>query len=430
MAVIGSLFGGKKIPENSLGQELLLLCLQNLASIGEGQNQQTDQQIVLFKKMLASNTSANELKKQIAIIVETLNKSLIKSMDKAQLKEILDPLCNMLSQIITPEQDNNLQAIQQLAKNIQDLDTLGDFIEELSQIIFNSTLSKTEGFETFLTQLNERIDVIKQCLFSNSETSLAITECSKTLTQSVISQVNHIQSSFSKTDNIEDLEKTICKNIDLIISEVSRFEKQRKVLDKTAANTITKLNQELTQTRYESDYLKEDLIKQRNHAHTDPLTNLPNRYAYAERLQLEYDRWSRYKKPLSLIICDLDLFKKINDTYGHLAGDQALKESAQILKKAIRDTDFIARYGGDEFIFLMPETGLTEATKAINKIRTTIQDEIVHGGTFTFRLSMSFGVASFNDDDTCTSVFARADEALYRAKSKGRNLVCTQRKNS
>jgi len=127
---------------------------------------------------------------------------------------------------------------------------------------------------------------------------------------------------------------------------------------------------------------------------------------------------------------DIDLFKQINDTHGHIAGDTALKDTAQLLQKELRGTDFIARFGGEEFVILMPETDLTAATKATNKIRKSVQDHTVHEGVANFKLTISFGVASFQGDDSFKDVLARADKALYRAKSKGRNQVCVERTKS
>ncbi|MCP4414456.1 MAG: GGDEF domain-containing protein, partial [Gammaproteobacteria bacterium] len=177
-----------------------------------------------------------------------------------------------------------------------------------------------------------------------------------------------------------------------------------------------------------TELLKNNLQQQKLRELTDPLTKLPNRQAYNERLFVESNRFKRYQKPLSLILGDIDLFKKINDTHGHVFGDVALRETASILQNSIRATDFVARFGGEEFIIIMPETNMAAATKAVNKLRIAIQNNQITESITKINLTMSFGVAAFTEGDSSKSVLERADKALYRAKSKGRNQVCAQRK--
>ncbi|RLA04691.1 MAG: GGDEF domain-containing protein, partial [Gammaproteobacteria bacterium] len=192
----------------------------------------------------------------------------------------------------------------------------------------------------------------------------------------------------------------------------------------------SQLTRELEETQNESNQLKESLENQRTKALTDPLTKLPNRQAYDERLSIEYRRWRRYNTSLSLIMGDIDLFKDINDKFGHITGDVALRETAKIFTDEIRETDFVARFGGEEFIILMPETNLTDAVKAVNKIRKIIKNNPIQNEGDGFQLTMSFGVAAFAENDTCSDVLSRADKAMYRAKKKGRDQVCVQRKET
>jgi diguanylate cyclase len=130
--------------------------------------------------------------------------------------------------------------------------------------------------------------------------------------------------------------------------------------------------------------------------------------------------------PLSLVIMDIDFFKKINDTYGHLAGDKVLAGVGRVLTEAIRETDFVARYGGEEFILLLPETSLPEATKLANKLRLRVQENCINYQNQTIVVTLSAGISDFAGDDEADMVLARADAALYRAKQMGRNQVCCE----
>ena len=154
---------------------------------------------------------------------------------------------------------------------------------------------------------------------------------------------------------------------------------------------------------------------------TDHLTNLSNRLKLDEVFVNEIGRAKRYQKPLSIILVDVDKFKLINDTYGHIVGDQVLQELAEIFKRNIRSTDTIGRWGGEEFLIICPETGLDEAIRLADKVRQYIE---VHPFPEIDSATCSFGVSYFkNNDDTKESIVNRADEALYLAKRGGRNQV-------
>lgn len=156
---------------------------------------------------------------------------------------------------------------------------------------------------------------------------------------------------------------------------------------------------------------------------TDPLTSLPNRAGYDEQIQSEFERWKRYQQQFSIVVCDLDHFKRINDSFGHLAGDKVLRLIANILSRQSRATDFVARYGGEEFVILMPSTGAHEAKKAVEKIRQSIENSPFNFHGKPVQITMSFGVAEITLDESLDALFERADRALYRAKGDGRNRI-------
>jgi two-component system cell cycle response regulator len=161
-------------------------------------------------------------------------------------------------------------------------------------------------------------------------------------------------------------------------------------------------------------------------AHTDPLTQALNRRALSVRLSAEMERARRYASDITLLMIDLDHFKAINDTHGHLVGDDVLREVALLLKETVRSVDVVARYGGEEFVIVLPETKLPGAVIFAERTREKIAGMsfvAAHGGV---KLTASIGVATFPGQEIVTveDLFARADEALYRAKALGRNKVC------
>ncbi|MCU7926731.1 MAG: diguanylate cyclase [Candidatus Thiodiazotropha sp. (ex Dulcina madagascariensis)] len=158
-------------------------------------------------------------------------------------------------------------------------------------------------------------------------------------------------------------------------------------------------------------------------AETDGLTGLLNHSKSKERLVAELSRAKREKTPLSFALLDIDHFKQVNDTYGHPAGDQVLKSLANILKQRLRQYDTIGRYGGEEYIVILPNTDVSTAKSIMDKIRISFS-EISHSsekGHFSCRFSC--GIASFPDFDNTTILNNEADKALYEAKEGGRNRV-------
>ncbi|MFV0596508.1 diguanylate cyclase [Shewanella sp.] len=155
-------------------------------------------------------------------------------------------------------------------------------------------------------------------------------------------------------------------------------------------------------------------------AMTDRLTGIWNRVRLEEEALLEIAKFERYGHPISLIMLDLDNFKQINDKFGHVIGDLILKEFCAVVKNCIRTTDILARWGGEEFVVLLPNSGFTHATSLAERIRVAVENhEFNHG----LRITTSAGFSTCYPTDSWDSWLERADKALYRAKASGRNCV-------
>ncbi|RMA97269.1 sensor domain-containing diguanylate cyclase [Hydrogenothermus marinus] len=156
----------------------------------------------------------------------------------------------------------------------------------------------------------------------------------------------------------------------------------------------------------------------------DSLTGLYNRFFLEMEANKEFERAKRYKFPISIIMIDIDNFKNVNDTYGHLVGDEVLKKIANIIKNNIRKTDIAARYGGEEFVILLPNTPLEKAIKVAERIRQKVEEELFKDENNTFKVTISAGV-SYCDYENCDfkKVLEEADKALYIAKAQGKNKV-------
>ncbi|RJP33861.1 MAG: diguanylate cyclase [Candidatus Omnitrophota bacterium] len=182
-----------------------------------------------------------------------------------------------------------------------------------------------------------------------------------------------------------------------------------------AGKRIVELQEELVQAR---ETMREMAIK-------DPLTTILNRRAILDLLDKEYMRSRRLNSPLAVIMADIDHFKHVNDRYGHLAGDQVLREITARLTRSIRSYDSIGRYGGEEFMVILPGCTLANAINQANRFQHVIEAESVEYEGASIFVTASFGVTTFDgmmDIDT-TQLIRHADEALYQAKKKGRNRV-------
>jgi diguanylate cyclase (GGDEF)-like protein len=159
---------------------------------------------------------------------------------------------------------------------------------------------------------------------------------------------------------------------------------------------------------------------------TDTLTGLANRRRLSEQMALQLERYRRNGRPFSVLMLDLDHFKTVNDRYGHLVGDQVLRQFAVCLTQSIRAVDFVARYGGEEFTILLFETGQADSWELAERIRTGVQEmRLTVESATVLRVTVSIGIAEVRNTDIAPDdLLQRADAALYQAKRAGRNCVC------
>jgi len=158
---------------------------------------------------------------------------------------------------------------------------------------------------------------------------------------------------------------------------------------------------------------------------TDILTGLLNRGTWENLVAAEYERYRRYGHPTSLVMFDIDYFKKVNDTYGHLAGDEVIKHTAAVTKNSLRLSDSPGRYGGEEFGIILPETDSTDAKAICERIREVIAASTVETSVGPIQYKISMGVAQLTDKpQNYMEWLQQADEALYKAKETGRNRTC------
>ncbi|MGZ5054272.1 MAG: GGDEF domain-containing protein, partial [Methylobacter sp.] len=227
--------------------------------------------------------------------------------------------------------------------------------------------------------------------------------------------------SSTNATKLEPLKGIITSRLASIAKEIQEHTQKEAIQRQKTQQQLDDLIDKIKSMESESCDLKSKLKIANTQALRDTLTGLPNRNAYNERLETELARWKRYGTPLSLIIWDIDHFKTINDRYGHKAGDKVLLLIAKQLSDHSYTTDFISRFGGEEFTMLLPNTDSQSALSRANQLRQVIEKTGFNASGTSVAITISCGITEFIPDDTDEAAFERADQALYQAKQQGRN---------
>ena len=296
-------------------------------------------------------------------------------------------------------------------------------LDDLAVLVLAASNSGQKEFAHYLKQLNERLAAF---IGSISETHTGYQESldsAKAFGDELRQQVSGLQTSVQEATDLETLKRTVDSRLEGLLSTVSAFQEQRDSREQEMVDRLQTLVARVNEMEQEAQSFRDSIEEQRQKALVDPLTGLPNRAAWNERAALEVARWQRYGGELQLAVLDVDLFKRINDNYGHLAGDRVLKIIAQELAKRLRKTDFIARFGGEEFVVLLPATPLEGAEQLLETLRAAVEACPFHFKGERLVITLSGGLTGFASGDSLEQAFERADQALYQAKGSGRNRI-------
>ena len=339
----------------------------------------------------------------------------------AAVSEILTEL---LQQIEPPPmaQANHQKAVAQIEQGLNWYELVA-VLEQVSIVIVSAFDRDQQAFESFLQQLNDRLAAAYQVINSSQQCQGDNQRANQLLQASMREQVTAMQESVANASDLEQLKLEVSDRLDKVLSAMNTHQNEEEQRGQDLSSQLNALVEQVKDMERQSKEAEEKIEEQRQRALRDVLTQLPNREAYNIHLAQEFERLQRYQRPLSLVVCDIDHFKSINDTYGHQAGDKVLRIIARSIASRLRKTDFIARIGGEEFVVLMPETDADQAYGVINKIREAIAKCPFHFKEKPVSITLSFGVTAFAGEDKPEAVFARSDKALYQAKEQGRNRV-------
>ncbi|MCK8664530.1 diguanylate cyclase [Pseudomonas azerbaijanoccidens] len=339
-------------------------------------------------------------------------------------KHIEDTLLGLLDDLTLPERHRpQAESMRDRLKNGLNWYELLPILDDLATLMLAISDSGQHEFEAYLLRLNERLESFQSNLQAASADHADSRSAAHALDTQIREQVDGLQTSMHEAADLEDLKHVLENHLEGLLGTMDEHRKQRDEREQEVAARLQSLAERVAHMEQEASGFREHLEEQRQKALIDPLTGLPNRAAWSERLEHEVGQWQQHGNTLMLAMLDLDHFKRINDNYGHLAGDKVLKIIATVLRKRLRGSDFIARFGGEEFVLLLPSTVPAAGMKLLEHLRASIEACPFHFKGERVTITISMGLTAFKPGEHSDLVLKRADQALYRAKNAGRNRV-------
>ena len=330
----------------------------------------------------------------------------------------------LLTQVSFPpsaeEEARQLQVQVLEMRNWQDLDQA---LDTVAGLMIAAVGRSQQEFERFLQRLDERLVHIQGYFQAQRDSQQDRRSASDSLERDLGDELRSLNEAVVEASDLPRLKLSVKDHLDRIGRSLEAFRAREAEHEALMARHVGALQEKLAALEAQSEQMRRQLQEEHSRALTDVLTGLPNREAWEQRLNQEYERWKRYRQPVSLVIIDIDHFKAINDNYGHLAGDKAIRLIGRSLHDRLRTTDFVARYGGEEFAVLMPETNAGQAATVIDELRGHVASLPFHFRGSQVSITFSAGIVGFDDDRSVSALFERADRALYRAKASGRDQV-------
>lgn len=318
---------------------------------------------------------------------------------------------------------DTLQQVKVALQKPQTSETLLAITLKVMRLVFNNINDERRSAQLFLQQLNASLESVQSVLGKTISHSADFADQRLHLNQQLKSGVSEIKACVTDAYELNDLKESVGLQLHRLGETLNQHLKLHDEERQSFHSNTQTMEQKLRETEEQVLHYKQELAKQKFRSLQDNLTKLPNRSAFDERLNLEFQRWIKDETALTVAIIDVDHFKSINDNFGHIAGDKTLQVIAGTLSKSLRESAFVCRYGGEEFAIIFCSDGQS-AHQHIDNTREKVANIPFKFKTDDIRITISAGIAEFKyNEDTPLAVFERADKALYEAKNSGRNKV-------
>ncbi len=391
----------------------------------------SEQTLSRIRDRLQDNLQQTELLTLVNEVANLLNRVIADASSTESLSLLREPLLYLLHNLLLPTSLHEKQAslIRELER-IRDSGSLQsslDSFAELMNLFQLKLMSEVDDVGEYLHQLSTQFNLLSSSLGTQHKLQDEASDSTDALQSRFNTRLQSVQNDVETAVSLQSLQATMQVHISDIGELVARYAETEQLRHRQMQQHLDEMNTRITKMEEEAQDLRCNLIDERNRSYKDSLTGSNNRHAYDERITAEYQNWLRTQDPLSLIMIDLDFFKQINDSYGHIAGDKVLCNVSAMMRGQTRSKDFFARIGGEEFIIILPNARGLDAHRIAEKLR-----QLVSSSSFQYKdkpvpVSISCGVTEFRTGDSINDAYERADINLYRAKEEGRNRVCSDK---
>ena len=391
-----------------------------LASSLQETVEQVEKIIPLFLDMgLQQSASSSGLESSVAPGLSQGELSLAHVLDVVgtALGKLLDQLKSL-----EPE-DGRVQTVRNDLARIASMDELEAVLGEALSLIVDVARQvgeEREYTEQFLSQLRLHLKSLEEGISDSIDIDASLESVDK-IQAEVGGEVSGIEAAVNENNDLDLLKKIIRTRTERLTAKVADYVETEKKQLEEAKDKIDALTRQTQTMNAEVEGLRHQLMEKQQVLALDPLTGIANRGGFDKRMEEELARSQRIGFPLSLLLIDIDKFKFVNDTFGHKAGDRVLQTIAKLMSGRVRDTDFIARYGGDEFVLLLPGTPAKDAEVVAQGFCDAVKRCGFHSRGQSVKVSLSIGIAELKKDEASEALFERADAAMYEVKDKGRD---------
>ncbi|OXY83795.1 GGDEF domain-containing protein [Oceanimonas doudoroffii] len=360
-------------------------------------------------------------------LFECYQQSLELAMREArQQRQFRADLCQRLLQLID-ELDYNgtsgeeISSIQQRLLRQPENTVLADLCLRLIELVIEGCRSERQHSTRFLARLNDSLEDMQSHFSASVIEGRNLASDRARDDRSLAGELKAMGESLGRADNSR-LREEIAERVHSITQLLSHHE-QLQEREQALLQRLNEVETRLHSMQHEAAEYRHRLTSQNQKLLIDHLTQIYNRTALNERLESEYRRWLRHGDPLAIVLLDIDHFKDINDNFGHLAGDKALRVIARTIRENLRETDFVARFGGEEFVVLMLNVDPGLVSRPLEQLRKKIESIPFRFKDERVTITISIGATLLQAGDSTTSAMERADQALYQAKHAGRNRL-------
>jgi diguanylate cyclase len=416
-------------------EQALRRLVGRLCAAGMGVDPQLDDELIALAAANRRNADASELERLAASLTSTVvavdavspvPTIITASPVLARWDSTCTAAAKILHQLrsVTIEDTVALDLIAKLPRVNSDV-ALAAILDQTAELIrgHGETLARERlQAATVLSDVTQRLEEMADYLTESGDATRSRFADSASVNDTVISQVRELSAEVQGATELRVLQTTVSARLETVAKQVLDFRSREETRLLEYTGRTDRMRARIEDLEREARELHSKLERERHGARIDPLTRLANRKSFDERFALEILRRSQSDLPVTMLLWDLDNFKVINDSYGHRAGDRVLQSVANCFMSTLREQDFAARIGGEEFVVLLSGLPFEQALRIADELRIAVEALRFHFRGTPIRVTVSCGLTELRAVDAAGAAFDRADAALYRAKHGGKNL--------